>query len=630
MSEVKNKSEQVEKKEELTDSEVKSIEEVEADEKKASKEKSNKLRDAKQNVIKKSSADFLKSKKAQRKKKALIIWAVVLILAVAGIFFIKKQVDKAKKMIETAMSSNQETATVEKKTLKKTVSATGTLLSKDGQTVSTILQSSSKIVAVNVEVGDYVEEGEVLVIFSTEDIEKQISQTKEDIATQKQTDAIEAADNQRSYVYQYGTAANTLESDAQSVEKALKNLYEACDGYGDAKRKRDDAKNLSEEEYTNKYGMRPDLNSLENAVTQAYQQEQSAKEAYEAAIQKQAQSLYSQQNSLATADSSYQKANISAGSRVKEYERTLEKLNDNLDNYVVTAPMSGIVTQVNVSEGNSFANGSVLTIQDMSNYDVDINIDEYDIYSVKKAFEEAKAAGRDLNVVIKTEATEDDEFDGHVKTIAPTSTTTATYSTSATGTTASSASSSSTPQYKVTVELDEMSDVFMVGMTAKVAIIVEESPENSLCVPYNAVDETSDGEFVVHVSDGDTNKMPEGKFDAKNKKDSKESDSGIVVENSTSSKSKNDGKPSGMPSGGFGRFPGGNDSDEETDFSEPKYHDVKVKKIFDTDYYTAIVPVNDSELKEGDTVVIVSTKNGTGNDLMNMFGGGPDEGPGPR
>ena len=58
---------------------------------------------------------------------------------------------------------------------------------------------------------------------------------------------------------------------------------------------------------------------------------------------------------------------------------------------------------------------------------------------------------------------------------------------------------------------------------------------------------------------------------------------------------------------------------EEVSFGR-RYREVEVDKLFDTDFYVAVVPKNDGSLKEGDEVMIVTEK-ASGNDIMALFGG---------
>lgn len=588
----------------------------------------------------KSTEDFIKNQKKRKKQRNLIILAIIAVLIFAVAMYIKSKVGEAKKALEELAKNSYQTAEVERKTLYDSKNATGTLYSLESRTLSRILNNTgnggAEIVAVNVAVGDHVEAGDVLVEFSSENIEKSIAEKKEDIGTQKKLDAIQAERTQREYVNKYNDVADEISDAAEKVERALRALHEACDGYGDAKRERDDAKD---------YKDRKDY--YDTLVYNALMKQESAQRDYDDAVEAQAKVLSKgSSSSLSEADASYQESQIKAGNSVKSLQRELNKSIDSLDDYVVHATISGVVTEVNVSEGNTFSSGNVLTIQDDSGYKAEVLVDEYDIPKVKKAYERAKAEGTDLEVVVKTEATEEKEYKGHVTAIAPTSTTTTaivTVASSSGGSAAAVTGTASTANYKVSIELDEVDDAFMIGMSAKVAIVVEKA-ENALCVPYNCIEEKEDGSCVVRVIDEKgtisvygndmMGNMAAGKFGAESAESSEgkaNGVNGIVIENDTDStdakKGRNNDKK-GIASL-ISKLKGDNKKDEEKPDDVPKYREVNVNKIFDTDYYVAIEPFNPDEIKEGDTIMVVTGKS-DGSDVMAMFGGGARQPGGPR
>lgn len=613
----------------------------------------------------KSTDDFIaKQKKRKRTRKIITLVIVVLIVVGMGLYF-KSCIDKTKNAFKDLTVNNVQTSFVEKKKLYESKDATGTLYALESRTITRSLQGSGQggadIVAVNVEVGDHVNVGDILVEFSSENIEKSIEETKEDIGTQKKLDAISVEDAQRDYVYSYSSAATSMQNSAKSVDRALEALYEACDAYGDAKRARDEIRDLSDEELVKKYSnssasmsetassedgegqnIKVDysaqakplreslLKSAEDAVYRAQQAEEQAQRAYDDAVEAQATGgqggIAGVSNSLSNADSTYKKAQINSGEQVKKLTRQLNNSIDSLDDYVVPATISGVITEVNVSEGNTFSSGSVLTIQDDSGFKADVLVDEYDIPKVKKAYNEKKAAGKELEVVVKTDATGDEEYKGHVTRIAPTSTTTTTGGATSGSNGASSSmtsSSSSTANYKVSIELDEIDEAFMIGMSAKVAIVVDESPENSLCVAYNCVEER-DGKYYVRVMDenGDKNtaddNMPKGMSGGKDKFGKQNDDgTGIVVEvdddedkGGDKDKKKNDGFLAKLQE----------NKNKEPEEVGRRYREEEVEKLFETDFYVAVVPKRDGGIKEGDEVMVVTEKS-SGNDLMMMFGG---------
>ena len=607
-------------KESISDVDIININEEENKQKKSDNSKKQGMRKAPP----KNTNDFIANQKKRKRRRLLIILLIVAAVIGLIVFWISNSVKKAKEKLAGLSANTVQTAFVEKKTLYDSKDATGTLYALESRTITRSLQGSeqggAKINTINVEVGDHVSVGDVLVEFSKENVEKSIEEAKEDIGTQKQLDALNAEDEQRKYVYSYESAATSMKDAAQNVDDALKALYEACDAYGDAKRARDEAK-----EKENWDDVKA---SYEAQVANAYQAEQQAQKAYDNAVKAQADggqgSASSVANSLSEADSAYKKAQITAGDTVKKLQRQLNDSIDSLDDYIVYATIDGVVTEVNVSEGNTFVSGNVLTIQDDSGYKADVLVDEYDIPKVKKAYEEKKANGQNLEVVVKTDATGDKEFKGHVTLISPTSTTTTSFSSTSSGSGSSSGgtSSSGAANYKVSIELDEIDESFMIGMSAKVAIIVNQSPANSLCVPYNCVKQTDDGKYIVKVLDenGDKNTaddiLPAGAVanEGRRSKDEVANNNGIVVEKEETSETKIEvTADKGKKGFSFGK------SDEEPVEIGKRYREVEVEKIFDTDYYVAIVPKEEGSLKEGDEIIVLTEKS-SGDDFMAMFG----------
>ena len=75
----------------------------------------------------------------------------------------------------------------------------------------------------------------------------------------------------------------------------------------------------------------------------------------------------------------------------------------------MTALMDGVVTTLNVSVGDTYTGGTIAELDDTSGYTITTSVDEYDISDVKKG----------QRVVILTEATDEDELEGVVTFVAP-------------------------------------------------------------------------------------------------------------------------------------------------------------------------------------------------------------------
>ena len=122
------------------------------------------------------------------------------------------------------------------------MAATGTVESAKTRTMASTIMKDTKITSVNCEVGDQVQEGDILVTFSYDNINKTISQLKEDIAESNATKAVNDTKNTRTYYYSYGTEGINIRDLQQAIDEKKKDLDEACNDYGDAKRKLDELK----------------------------------------------------------------------------------------------------------------------------------------------------------------------------------------------------------------------------------------------------------------------------------------------------------------------------------------------------------------------------------------------------
>lgn len=159
---------------------------------------------------------------------------------------------------------------------------------------------------------------------------------------------------------------------------------------------------------------------------------------------------------------------------VSEAKTQLTKAKEQLANMTVYAPISGIVTAVNNSNGDNVQSGSaVLTIQDTSSMKIKISVDELDIGKVKAG---QKAA-------IKFDAISNKTYEGAVETVSPVGTT-----------------SNDVTNYDVVVAVNSPSGIKL-GMNGNVTIVVE-SKENALVVPAEAVVE-SNGKTYVRVASSD-------------------------------------------------------------------------------------------------------------------------------
>ena len=165
----------------------------------------------------------------------------------------------------------------------------------------------------------------------------------------------------------------------------------------------------------------------------------------------------------------------------------IQEVEEKLGKTVVTSPISGVITAVNVEAGDTYSGGTLFVVQDMEHFIVEGTVDEYDISNISK----------DLKAVIKTDATDDDELGGIVTFVAPTPDSSA----SADGT--QNVSTTTSASYSIKITLDDYDERLRIGMTAKTSIILE-SKENVFAVAYDCVETDEEGNsYITVVDDGD-------------------------------------------------------------------------------------------------------------------------------
>ncbi len=608
----------------------------------------------------------LVTEKIKKHKKLTIVLVIVLIIAVGGVA-IAGNMNKRKEQMEALMNQTQ-TSQVERRTLVSSVSATGTLTSVNSKDVIVNL-SGVEVESVSVQLGDIVEEGQVLCEFNSEDIEENLAEAKTalNVANQKtQMDLTVAERNLEDAKEDYDTdlkRGNTdldvayndyvvaledveeaesawAEAKATTIEK--KGEYEYRQGLLNQKKAQLDAVGGSSEanvqlfsEYKNQLIKYAETNSVtlnnsvkdkiglgeENDLSQitvgtdsnydfvitiadsekqseqkvkiegdianliaiksaynisrqleqeysalqqevsswqtkyntAVQNESTAEKAYEQAVlasqselsayQKQQRTLddttKSAENNVINKTESLTTAQLNALSSGNSEEDKVEQYQQQLDDCIVEAPISGVISAVNIEAGDTYNGTAIVTIDDISSFEVTAEIDEYDIGKIEKG----------QKVVIKTNATGEEELDGTVKIISPKAST-----------------GGNEVTYTVIISVDTPHDMLRMDMTAKLSIILE-SKENVLTVPYEAVQEDESGNFYVEVVDDIGETMPQ--------------------------------RPEDVNSNRAQQMPGGDRNGAGT--TETTTGRIYVEKGIESDYYIEIIS---DEISEGMEVVV--------------------------
>ena len=153
-----------------------------------------------------------------------------------------------------------------------------------------------------------------------------------------------------------------------------------------------------------------------------------------------------------------------------------------VENKVVKAPTSGLLTSLNVKEGDTYLGTTIATIEGETQFIITSYIGEYDIPDVETG----------MRVLIKTDATRNEELEGEIIFVSPSS------SSSSSSSFGIPTSSGGAATYKVDIAIISQNDRLRLGMNARLSIITE-MKDDVLTVPYDAIHERDDGTKYVEI-----------------------------------------------------------------------------------------------------------------------------------
>lgn len=468
---------------------------------------------------------------AGRHKKAVIALALLVVAAAAAAFLLRGRFVRPVSL-PAAGGSYVRTVTLQKGTLEDSISATGTVQSSDVSNVTTDLKYTVK--TVNVQVGDSVEEGDVICTLDTSELEESIQKLQESLAdakdeAQKQyekaqaslteaeenvkstyDDMKEAEDERDSAKSAYETAAAAVKSYQAEVDAANADLLTklnarqaALNAYTAAGGTVDENGDPVTSATSEAASTAADLSALADALVKANGEYKSAERTLKTAqanlqtaqsasnytslssAYNQAQTAYEQakttyENAIKTSETDEESRDTALENYNKAGESDeLEELQSQLEKCTLKAETSGKVTAVNATVGSAIE-GTAATIQDTDSLKISITIAEYDIDSVSEG----------MHAVITSDVI-DGEINGTLTQISPTA--------------SGGGSSSSTFSAEVTVD-DENSGL-LIGTNAKVQII-QSTTEDVFTVPLDAIEEKEDGTSVIYVQSGEENGEP--------------------------------------------------------------------------------------------------------------------------
>ncbi|MGE4214064.1 MAG: efflux RND transporter periplasmic adaptor subunit [Anaerotignaceae bacterium] len=413
-------------------------------------------------------------KKVKMTKKKGIVILLVLVVAIAA-FFVTKAKAGAKSSVRVIPPTTTQVATGD---FDQRVTASGTTEASDPYSI--FIELSQEVKTVHVDVGDYVEEGQLLVTYDIEDTKKDLEDKLADAKISLQNAQISLAEL---IDPAEGTELIDLKSAVVSAEKTLQEAKIALTEYETSMTESEknlpyyqqllEAGSLSQSEYDNyvtEYNTLLDTKTTkENNVAAA-----------ELALEKANTNLENGTNKLndKSTSNSYQKQlnTVSSAQRsIASIEDEISKLTE-----ATYSPISGTIIECNAVEGQMLTDSTVMMqIADLTDLNVSAYVSEYDIAKV--------AVGQ--KVELTTDGIEDTIYMGTVTEIEPTAVTQGTISGDET-------------VVPILVHMDAPDDLVKPGFSFDMEIIVVDLTDASY-IPISAVmkDKETDSYCVYVVGD---------------------------------------------------------------------------------------------------------------------------------
>lgn len=481
-----------------------------------------------------------------RHRKKIIIMILLVVVIVGGVSFYSFK-NKSKFPVNAVNAFSRETAQVSKGNIKSSITGSGTIASSSTKKVAS--EVNADVLSVNVSVGDKVKKGDVLVELDKTDYQKNIRELNNKVSNLTETVNSYKEDIENLYVYaeKDGYVSNLTLEEGDSVSKNSTIMKITNDEYyyltckfnynsnlnikvGDKAKvmlvdtfKYLDAEvsYVSELKEISSTGL--PIQSVEmkiknpgytldgitvsvelytgNLTILATEQVTITSDKSKAVKSKSSGTVkeiyihngdYIKAGSLVMIlenDDLYDNLSDAKTNLSDAYE-DLASEKENLDFYTITAPIDGIITDLNISEGDYVRSEStLLTLVNNDVIEFDIEVDELDINDIK--------VGQSVNVTIDAiDETAITPIIGFVTNIS-----------------IEGNSMNSVTSYPVTVTLSG-DDTIKMGMNCSAEIIIE-SKEDVLCVPVEAITTKKD-KYYVTLKDESLKEVEIGMYDEDN------------------------------------------------------------------------------------------------------------------
>ncbi|MDE5884253.1 MAG: efflux RND transporter periplasmic adaptor subunit [Oscillospiraceae bacterium] len=438
-------------------------------------------------------------KKKKKGKKILIAVIVLLLLSGGAVGFVSCNRNMSAS-VQDISANAVETAEITYHDISNHISVSGNVESENLVKVTSKL--TAKVESLNVEIGSHVNQGDVLCVFDSSELQQQYdSLLKSQENSQSQNENTHKI-NQRNLEnakqekeINLAQAQRAIDDAVSSRDKAYQKENNLVDELNAETEKRDNAK-----QKMNTINPEEDPEGYAKA-SQDYQTAEMNMQAKESSLEAIRDQLDTYDKAVQSALDAYDATERSANITIQNYQdildaeqfqqnsdsgTELQKLADSIAECTVTAPKSGVITSLNIAQGSIPTTDALMTIEDTDSLKITVQINEADILKIQEG----------MPAVVKTSATGDQEFDATVSRVVNI------YNNSAQGASGmGSGSGTNSGNYSAEITMNHATDSnLLIGMNAKVKIILSEK-EHVLAVPYDAIvtDTDETGEESSHI-----------------------------------------------------------------------------------------------------------------------------------
>ncbi|MDE5583434.1 MAG: efflux RND transporter periplasmic adaptor subunit [Ruminococcus sp.] len=364
---------------------------------------------------------------------------------------------------------------------------------------------NAKISTVNVELGSYVKEGDILCVFDSSELQQQydsLLETQNNLQNQ----------NEHTHQINQRNIENAKRDKQISLEQAQRAIDDAIYAQDKAYQKESNLVNEINNETTRRNNASDIMNKTDDPqkyeeASQTFQDAEMKIQTKEASLEAIRDQLDSYDNAVQSAYDAYTATERNANLTIQNYqdildseqfqknstsETELEKLADSIAECTVKAPKSGVITSLNIAEGSIPTTDALMTIENMDSLKIKVQISEADILNVHEG----------MSAVVKTSATGDKEFDATISRVVNI------YNDTSQG---MAQTGTSTGGYSAEIIIDGDNSGLLIGMNAKVKIILDEK-KNVLAVPYDSVITDDDGNSHILLAVKESDSMIKAKY----------------------------------------------------------------------------------------------------------------------